>query len=136
MVKETVTCENIFTGEEETVDLYFHLTEAELTLLNISSNNKYANFNEKKERSYETDVLLFTKLIETAYGQKTDDGQFIKDETAKKAFLCSPAFSALLEKFISGEINIGNFVLGCLPKKISSQMTINEDGTVSVKGQK
>lgn len=134
MKKVTVTCENLFTGEDETLDLYFHLTEAELAMLNISANNKYAEYeNNKENMSNEESIKLFEAIIEKAYGQKTEDGRFIKDETARKAFLCSPAYSALLMNFINGDENIAEFVMGCLPKKVSSKMTIGDDGQIKLK---
>lgn len=124
MIKETVTCENIFTGEEETVDLYFHLTEAELTLLDLSANNKYSKYKEDNAYSNEENIKMFQKLISTAYGEKTEKGQFIKNDEIRDAFLCSPAFSAFLTKMINGEINLNEFILGCLPKSISKKMSI------------
>lgn len=124
MIKETVTCENIFTGEEETVDLYFHLTEAELTLLDLSSNNKYSSYKEGTNYSNEENIKMFQKLISTAYGEKTEKGQFVKNDEIRDAFLCSPAFSVFLTKIVNGEININEFILGCLPKNISKKMSI------------
>lgn len=124
MIKETVTCENIFTGEEETVDLYFHLTEAELTLLDLSANNKYSKYKEDNTYSNEENIKMFQKLISTAYGEKTEKGQFIKNDEIRDAFLCSSAFSAFLTKMINGEINLNEFILGCLPKSISKKMSI------------
>lgn len=132
MRKETVTCENLFTGEEETVDLYFHLTEAELTLLDLSANNKYSSYKEGDQHTNEENIVMFQKLISAAYGKKTENGQFIKNDEIRDAFLCSPAFSAFLTKMINGEIKIDEFILGCLPKSISKRMTI-ADGKPVIK---
>ena len=136
MIKETVTCEDLFTGEEKTVDLYFHLTEAELTLLDFANKNKFSTFKDKgAENVNEADIELFGKLISKAYGKKTDNGQFIKNDEIRDAFLCSPEFSALMDKFITGEIDITKFVLGCFPKKVSSKMQIGPDGKPVVIGK-
>lgn len=129
MRKETVTCKNLFTEEEETHDLYFHLTEAEITMLNAATDNKIFDFG--KVESSEEKVALFEKIISKAYGQKTADGKFIKDDIARKEFLCSPQYSALLMKFLKGEEKIEEFILGCLPRDISRQIKLNEDGTIS-----
>lgn len=129
MRKETVTCKNLFTEEEETHDLYFHLTEAEITMLNAATDNKIFDFD--KVESSEEKVALFEKIISKAYGQKTADGKFIKDDIARKEFLCSPQYSALLMKFLKGEEKIEEFILGCLPRDISRQIKLNEDGTIS-----
>ncbi|MBP5597488.1 MAG: hypothetical protein J6Y02_19105 [Pseudobutyrivibrio sp.] len=131
MIKETVTCRNLFTEEEETVDLYFHLTEAEITMLNLSTNGKYASFNEEQAGSDEK-VKMFETIISKAIGKKTDDGQFIKNDTIRDSFLCSPAYSALLMKFINGEEDINKFILGCLPRDISRKIEVKEDGSINV----
>lgn len=124
MRKETVTCEDIFTGEEKTVDLYFHLTEAELTLLDLSANNRYSLYKEGDAHSNEENIKMFEKLISTAYGKKTDNGQFIKNDEIRDSFLCSPEYSAFLMKMIKGDVKVDEFILGCLPKSISKRMTI------------
>ena len=126
MIKETVKCENLFTGEEETVDLYFHLTEAELTLLDLANNNKYSSIKEKDLENIKAgdQIELFGKLLSKAYGKKTENGAFIKNDEIRDEFLCSPAFSALLTKFTTGELKVEDFVLGCLPKGVSSKLSI------------
>ena len=135
MIKVTVNCENLFTEEKEDVDLYFHLTEAEIVSLNISNNNKYANYaNMSQTEIGEEEIKLFEKLIEKAYGQRTADGLFIKDENAKKAFLCSPAYSALLMKLLNNDgLSLNEFILGCFPKDVTNKLSISEDGKVSIK---
>ena len=134
MIKVTVECEDLFTEEHKKVDLYFHLTEAELVSLNLTSNKGFSNYkNLSKEDVGKTEIVLFEKLIEKAYGQKTEDGQFIKDETARKAFLCSPEYSALLTKLSNGELSLNDFIMGCFPKNISSRIKINDDGSVALK---
>lgn len=135
MIKVTVNCENLFTEEKEDVDLYFHLTEAELVHLNLANSNKYSKYSTmSKEDVGEEEIKLFEKLIEKAYGQKTPDGLFIKDETARKAFLCSPAYSALLMKIMNNDgITMKDFIMGCFPKEISSKVSIDDEGNVSVK---
>lgn len=124
MVCYTVECEDVFTGEEKKVDLYFHLTEAELTLLDLSANNKYSLFKEGDVRSNEENVKLFQKLIASAYGKRTESGQFIKNDEIRDSFLCSPEYSEFLTKIISGEIKVDDFIIGCLPKKVSKRLTI------------
>ena len=133
MIKITVKCNDLFTDEEKTTDLYFHLTEAELVTLNITSNKAFSNYKGiNKEEAGAEEIDLFEKLISKAYGQRTADGLFIKDETAKKAFLCSPEYSALLEKIAANEITLQDFVLGCFPKEISKKIKIDENGAISL----
>lgn len=132
MVSYTVKCENLFTEEEEEVTLYFHLTEAELTMLDLANNAAYTNFKDEKETAAQK-IFLFEQIIKKAYGQKTPDGMFVKTDQARDAFLCSPAYSALLGKITSGEIKIQDFILGCMPKKISKKLNVGEDGSINIK---
>ncbi len=135
MIVETVKCENIFTGEEEEVTLYFHLTEAELTILNMESNNRYGSFKEDDPKNtIASNVKLFEEVLKKAIGRKSDNGEFIKNDQIRDAFLCSPAYSALLGKIISGEIKIEEFILGCLPRNVARQIEI-KDGKPVVKAQ-
>ena len=136
MVIEKVKCENLFTGEEEEVTLYFHLTEAELTMFNFENNNRLASFKEDDPRNTpEENIKLFEKIISKAIGKKDEFGNFIKNDQIRDSFLCSPAYSVLLGKFISGEIDIVNFVLGCLPRAVSRQIEI-KDGKPVIKPNK
>lgn len=133
MVIEKVKCENLFTGEEEEITLYFHLTEAELTMLNLSSNNRLASFKEDDPKNtLEENIKLFEKIIAKAIGRRDEFGNFIKNDQIRDSFLCSPAYAAFLSKLISGEIKIEDFILGCLPRSISRQMEI-KDGKPVIK---
>lgn len=132
MVKETVKYED-FDGIEREKDLYFHLTDAEIALLNLKNNGAFENINDDslKTTPVADQVELFEKVVGTAYGQKLPDGTFIKNETIKQAFMCSPEYSAFLMKIINGEINAQQFILNCFSKSISKKIKIDEDGKVS-----
>lgn len=130
---ETIKCENLFTGEEEEVTLYFHLTEAELIILNAVSNNKYGSFNENDPKNtIASNVQLFEEVLKKAIGRKSENGEFIKNDQIRDAFLCSPAYSILLGKIISEEIKIDQFILDCLPRNVARQIEI-KDGKPVVK---
>lgn len=136
MIVEKVTCENLFTGEEEEVELYFHLTEAELTMLDLASNNKYSSFKEEDPKNtMKNNIELFEKVIAKAIGKKTENGDFIKNDQIRDSFLCSPAYSAFLTKIVSGEIKIEDFIIGCLPRAVARQIEI-KDGKPVVKTEK
>lgn len=136
MIIEKVKCENVFTGEEEEVTLYFHLTEAEITMLDLSSNNRYSSFKEEDPKNtMKSNVELFEKIITKAIGRKAENGDFIKNDQIRDSFLCSPAYSALLSKFITGEIEIEKFLLGCLPRSISRQIEFKDGKPVVIEQQ-
>lgn len=133
MVTYKVNCENLFTGEEEEVELFFHLTEAELTMLDFANKNKYSTFKENDPKNtVKENIELFEKILEKAIGKKSDNGEFIKNDQIRDSFLCSPAYSVFLGKLISGEIKIEEFILGCLPRSVARQIEI-KDGKPVVK---
>ena len=134
MLKVTVKCEDLFTEEEKTVDLYFHLTEAELVSLNLVENKGFTNYKQQTESEIgRQEIVLFEKLIGKAYGKRTADGKFIKNDEIRDEFLCSPEYSALLTKMSAGEITVQDFVTGCFPKSVQSKIKITDDGMIELK---
>ena len=133
MLKVTVKCEDLFTEEEKTVDLYFHLTEAELVSLNLVENNKFTNYKQNTNEVGSQEIVLFEKLIGKAYGKRTADGKFIKNDEIRDEFLCSPEYSALLTKMSTGELSVQQFVAGCFPKSVQSKIKITDDGMIELK---
>lgn len=133
MLKVTVKCEDLFTEEEKTVDLYFHLTEAELVSLNLVENNKFTNYKQNTNELGSQEIVLFEKLIGKAYGKRTADGKFIKNDEIRDEFLCSPEYSALLTKMSTGELTVQDFVTGCFPKSVQSKIKITDDGMIELK---
>ena len=128
-----VKCEDLFTEEIVEKTLYFHLTEAELVSLNLSENKRYSDYkNTDSKEVGKNEIELFEKLIEKAYGQRTDDGRFIKDEVDRKAFLCSPEYSALLTMLTNGELNLQEFIISMFPKDISKKIKFDDKGNISL----
>lgn len=128
MYKTTVEYED-FNGERKKRTLYFNLSQSELTELKYESNgdleDKIIEIVATKNRSEM--MLLFTKIIKMAYGEKSEDGEyFIKNEEVYNRFKYSNAYDAFLELLTSNEDELANFVKHTLPKKLSSQVDMNE----------
>ena len=131
MVHYEIEVEDLFTETKKKSDLYFHLTEAELTMLDLANNSSFTNYDDETAAAAQK-VALFEKIVSKAYGQRAENGQFIKNDNIRDSFLCSPEYSAFLMKLISGEIKVEDFILGCLPREVSRRMDIS-NGKVSVK---
>ena len=128
MYKTTVEYED-FNGEKKKRTLYFNLSQSELTELKYESNGaleeKIIEIVGTKDRSEM--MLLFTKIIKMAYGEKSEDGEyFIKNEDVYNRFKYSNAYDAFIDTLISNDDELANFIKHTLPKKLSDQVDMNE----------
>ena len=72
-------------------------------------------------------MLLFTKLLKMAYGEKSEDGEyFIKNEEVYNRFKFSNAYDAFLEKLVESDSELENFIKHVMPKKLSDKVDMNE----------
>lgn len=128
MYKTTVEYED-FNGEQKKRTLYFNLSQSELTELKYESNgaleDKIVEIVATKNRSEM--MLLFTKLLKMAYGEKSEDGEyFIKNEEVYNRFKYSNAYDAFLEKLVESDSELENFIKYVMPKKLSDKVDMNE----------
>lgn len=128
MYKTTVEYED-FNGEQKKRTLYFNLSQSELTELKYESNgaleDKIVEIVATKNRSEM--MLLFTKLLKMAYGEKSEDGEyFIKNEEVYNRFKYSNAYDAFLEKLVESDSELENFIKYVMPKKLSAKVDMNE----------
>lgn len=128
MYKTTVEYED-FNGEKKKRTLYFNLSQSELTELKYESNgaleDKIVEIVATKNRSEM--MLLFTKLLKMAYGEKSEDGEyFIKNEEVYNRFKFSNAYDAFLEKLVESDSELENFIKHVTPKKLSDKVDMNE----------
>lgn len=128
MYKTTVEYED-FNGEKKKRTLYFNLSQSELTELKYESNgaleDKIVEIVATKNRSEM--MLLFTKILKMAYGEKSEDGEyFVKNEEVYSRFKYSNAYDAFLEKLVESDSELENFIKYVMPKKLSDKVDMNE----------
>ena len=113
-----------FDGNEKTEKLYFHLTKADMLKLDIAKSGKLKDILEAIVADGDEAGMLywFDKIIATAYGQRTPEGVFVKDQEKTKAFLASEAYSEFFIKLITQEIPANEFILGILPNEVANQV--------------
>ena len=107
MIVKTIPFTNL-NGDEKELVAYFHLTEAEIVELELTSQGK-AGFQaflqslvEEKDggRLY----LILKDFILRSYGKRSADGDsFIKTQALRDEFESSPAFSNLIVGFLTGD---------------------------------
>jgi len=119
LLKKTITYKD-FTGEEQTEDFYFHLTEADVIELEVSANgNSLSAWTEKivKANNGAEIIATFKKIIAVSYGVKSDDGRrFIKNDELLAEFRSTNAYSKLFMALSTSAGEATEFVNGIMPE--------------------
>lgn len=117
MIKENVTYTD-FNGNKRDEDLYFHLSKAELTEMELSTEG---GFSTMIERIIKTDNVpeitkVFKDILLKSYGEKSQDGKrFIKSKELSTAFSQTEAYSVLFMKLIMDVEAMTKFINGLIP---------------------
>jgi hypothetical protein len=122
MYKKTITFED-YNGEKVTEDFYFNLTKAELMEMNFQASGGLENYARSiiNTRDTATMMKIYKDLLLKSYGVKTPDGKhFMKTETIRVEFECSPAFSELYTELLVDDKAAADFFNGIIPKELEN----------------
>ncbi len=125
MVKKTITFPD-FNGNDVTKDFYFNLTKMEFTELDESIPGGLNNLLDKllTEKDKNLTVRLLSILLLAAYGEKTDDGRFVKEDIHGRRlsafFKVSEAWDVLFMNLVKNERELSEFLVGIIPKDMQS----------------
>jgi hypothetical protein len=129
MLKKAITYTDPFTEEEVTRTFYFNLTKAELTKLLMRKNGTYLDYMQDSINSGSSaDVFeIFETFVREGYGERTEDGRFIKSAELSDAFMHSEAYSVLLTEFLQDTEGkkITAFFDQMCPKDLMQQVKAN-----------
>lgn len=117
MFKHTVKYVD-FDGNNREEDLYFHLSPAEMTQFEYSVKGGMKNFLEKaiKDQDGPTMMKFFVRMVEMAYGRKTNDGRrFEKSQEIYDDFSQTNAYNALFMQLVTDEAFAQKFVNAVFP---------------------
>lgn len=106
-----------FNGEKRTHPYYFNLTKAEMIEYDASFPEGAMEYltNLVKTQQKGKLVLAFKDLILRSYGEKTDNGRFVKSQEIREAFAASEAYSELFMEITSSEEAAAAFINGIVP---------------------
>lgn len=128
MIKETITYVD-YNGLQRTEDFYFHLSEAEVAEMELSTDGGMAEMIQRivAANDIPSVIKIFKDMIMKAYGQKSLDGKrFIKiDDNGRKLandFAQTEAYSQLFMKLATDSDAAARFVNGIMPAKLSEKM--------------
>lgn len=124
MLKKTITYED-YEGVVRTEDHYFNLTEAELTMIEMSESGGYQKKLEEiiQMRNAPAYIDILRNLVKASYGKKSPDGRrFMKSEEIYQEFSETEAYSQFFMDLCTSDDAGMAFILGILPKTLSTQV--------------
>ena len=115
MIKKTIKYED-YNGEKKENDYYFHMNEAELTELELSTPGGLEATIKRlmDEKDGKEIVAIFKKLILESYGEKTPDGRFEKSPELSRKFASTAAYPVLFMELATDADAAAAFVNGMI----------------------
>lgn len=106
-----------YNGNERTQTCYFNMTKAEILEFNMNKPNGVIAYITQMMNANRNDLVFatFKELILASYGERTEDGRFIKNSQLREAFACSEAYSEIFMEIVSNEDSMAAFVNGIMP---------------------
>lgn len=124
MLKKTIKYTDYF-GTERTEELRFNLTEAELTMMQLSQTGGMQAYLEKIIQAQDAPAIMenFRQIIRKSYGVISDDGRrFIKSEELSTEFEQTEAYSQLFMELCTDPEKASEFINGIMPPKALAKL--------------
>jgi len=117
MLRKIVKFEN-FDGEMVEKALYFNLSQAEIiemeTMGPVSLSSLLRNISYEKNKSK---IVEFVRtIVLKAYGERTEDGDFVKTQLMRDKFASSEAYSVLFMDILKDAESLAGFINSIVPK--------------------
>lgn len=143
MLKKNITYTD-FNGVTQTNTYYFHLSESEITRMEVREYRIFGDITKPEEvttsgglvarleavsKSGSGRLLIdfFENLIMESYGERSDDGQrFLKSEEIYDRFRFSPAYDEFFMELVTDSKAAANFVNNIIPKLSKAQEAANK----------
>lgn len=113
-----------YNGNSRDEDFYFNLTEAEVMEMEMSTTGGLAEHIQRIVAAQDAPsiIAIFKKLVLDAYGVKSPDGrQFIKNESLKREFEQTPAYSAIFMELAQDADAAAKFVNNIVPADVAKK---------------
>ena len=123
MLKKKVTYTN-FNGEEVTEELYFNLTKAEITEMELTTPGGLSAYIEQitKEEDGAELVKIMKELVLMSYGVKSKDGRvFKKTEELRKEFSQTQMYSDVFMELATDADAAVKFITGIVPRDLGQE---------------
>lgn len=121
-----------YNGQERKETFMFHITEAELTEMELSTTGGFTSMVQKMIEAKDTPALikLFKDIILKSYGVKSPDGRrFIKSEELSTEFSQTDAYTKLYMELVTDDKAAADFINRVVPAEISKKASeLSESG--------
>lgn len=124
MIAKTISYTD-YDDNERTETFYFHLSKAELTEMELSTEGGLEKAIKKiiSEQKIEELVKIFKGLILKSYGEKSPDGRrFVKSEELTAEFTQTEAYSVLFMELATDDVAAIEFIEGLMPKGLEASV--------------
>lgn len=124
MIKKTVKYTNPFTEEEETKDLYFHLSKGKLAEMQLSMDGGLMEHLQRVvEAGSSAGIVEAMKLIlGKSYGIRTSDDKFLQSDEITSDFLNSEVYAEFMWELLQNPSKVQEFIHGILPKDMRDKL--------------
>ncbi len=123
MLKKTVTYKD-FNGDEQTEELFFHLSQAELVELEVAHDGGLSVAMQRIIEANDGASIIkeFKNIVMMSYGRKSMDGKrFIKNQQLREEFESSEAYSTLFMELVTDADAAAAFINGIVPEGLAEQ---------------
>lgn len=112
-----------YNGTDRTQTCYFNMTKAEILEFNMNKPGGMIAYITRMMNNNRNDLVFsaFRDLILAAYGERTEDGRFIKNSQIRESFACSEAYSEIFMEVVGSEDAMAAFVNGIMPPVSAEQ---------------
>lgn len=124
MLKKEIKYIDLFSNEEVTETFYFHLTEAELVELELSHRGGLVAAMDRimAAKDAEKLILEFKQLVLLAYGERSQEGKFIKSQALRDEFASTPAYSKFFMELVTNTDSAIEFINGIVPPEMAADV--------------
>lgn len=130
MIKKTVQYVD-FNGDSQTEDIYFNLSKAEITEMELSQQGALLTEHIKKITEAKDNkelIKLFKEILVKSVGRRSEDGKrFIKNDAIREEFISSEAYSTIFMELAFNDEAAVEFMNGVMPSDLVKAMTLNKN---------
>lgn len=123
MIKKTVNYVD-FNGDNQVEDIYFNLTKAEITEMELSQKGGLTEHIKKISEAQDNRELiaLFKSILVKSVGRRSADGKrFVKNDDIREEFISSEAYSTLFMELAFDADAAIEFITGVMPAGLVKQ---------------
>ncbi len=123
MIKKRLTYTD-YLGQKKTQDFYFNFNEAELIEMNMHQAGGLQGYIKRIVDEKDTAKLadIFKELLVKSYGEKTEDGLFMKSPEIAHKLECSAAYPLLYMGLLENTDSAIEFVKGLIPQTLVAKL--------------